>query len=231
MFRVSIERRGSDVCIVLILVAIAILFSLKVCVASDGKGTTRRLELRGAVRDALGRPIAGAEVQLEAGGQAIARSRTDSAGAFLFKTIEPGLTLSSPAKQGFKPTVETIVVSANKRSAPMVLAMEATAPLTLRGDHRAAEQARATIWRRRSVRRRIGSIRRRYTSLPEGQNTNARAGAAAGAGREPGFLRAGAGADSYPRGERRRHPVPRQRHFHAGGGDQLRRDFQPALRA
>ena len=98
------------------------------------------------------------------------------------------------------------------------------------GDHRTAEQGA----------QRFGAADRcDGVSVRSGGDSQAarrtehqpRASAAAGAGREPGRICARAGADSYPRRKRRRYPVPNQRHFHAGGGDELRRNFQPALRA
>ena len=119
--------------IVLISVALSILFFAEICQANDKRSAfANSSPLSGTVRDALGRPIAGVEVRAQAEGRAPARTQTDSAGAFRFKTLAPGTHHLAASKQGFKQTVETVVVSAGKSHEPVLLALEAKAPLTLK---------------------------------------------------------------------------------------------------
>jgi hypothetical protein len=107
-FSQPIDDRSGGVCVVLIFVFVALTIFLPAnfCIASDSKAAAaHRLELRGAIKDALGRPIADAEVRLEQGGRVIARARTDSAGTFLFKPVAPGSYHLVASKQEFKQKV------------------------------------------------------------------------------------------------------------------------------
>src|SRR5580698_11669231 len=86
MFLIRYKRCAAFACIVLISGALAVLFSSRVCSAGDvRKGVASQPSLNGTIRDALGRPVAGAQVRIQAAGQAIAHTHTDSAGAFQFK--------------------------------------------------------------------------------------------------------------------------------------------------
>src|SRR5271154_6811463 len=108
MFLIRCKRCASFAWIVLISGALAILFSSKICIAGDVRtAVSRPPALSGTVNDALGRPIAGARVRVQAAGRVVARTHTDSTGAFQFKTLAPGSYTISVNKQGFKPTVET----------------------------------------------------------------------------------------------------------------------------
>jgi outer membrane receptor protein involved in Fe transport len=172
--RKAIDHRDGGVCVVLIsvFVALSIFFPSNFCCASDtNAAAVRPPELRGAIKDALGRPIADAEVRLEEGGRVIARTQTDSAGAFWFKTVAPGIYTISLKKQGFKPTVQNVVVGVGKSHEPMVLAMEATAPLTLKLITERLNKARNDLAPE------IGATAYRFDQeaihkLPEGQNSN-----------------------------------------------------------
>ena len=198
--------------------------------ATPAKASPRPPVLSGTINDALGRPIAGARVRVQAAGRVIARTHTDSTGAFQFKTIAPGTYTISVNKQGFKPTVEIIVVSAGKQPRADGARDGGDGAADAQGDHRTAEQGAQRFGagdRCDGVSVRSGGD----SQTARGTKHQPCASAAAGAGREPGRIRARAGADSHPRRKRRRYPVPDQRHLHAGGGDELRRNFQPALRA
>src|ERR1700722_6551835 len=169
----SIDDRSGDVCDVLIFVfvALSILLSANFCVASGSNiAAARRLELRGAINDALGRPIAEAEVQLEEGGRLIARTRTDSAGAFLIKPVAPGNYILIASKQGFKQTRQTVVIYSKKRNPLLVVTMEAKQALTLQLAAPRLDRARNDLSTG------IGSTAYRFDQqaihrLPEGQNT------------------------------------------------------------
>ncbi len=167
----AIEPPGGFVCVVLILVALAIFFPVKECFASDASsGAARPPELSGAIKDALGRPIADADVRLEKGGQVIARSRTDSVGAFRFKSVAPGSYTVIASKQGFKQTLRTVVVSSKERREMLVMTMEAKEALTLQVATARLDRARNDLSTE------IGSTAYRFDQqaihrLPEGQNS------------------------------------------------------------
>lgn len=151
-------------------VAFSILLFSTASVASDRIGPGAR-RLSGAINDAFGRPIAGAEVRLENGGRVLVRTHTDAAGAFLFKSVPLGTHALSVSKQGFKPTLKVVVVSPGKRPEPIVLAMEATAPLTLKVITERLNKARNDLAPE------IGATAYRFDQeaihkLPEGQNTD-----------------------------------------------------------
>ena len=151
-------------------VAFSILLFSTASVASDGIGPGAR-RLSGAINDAFGRPIAGAEVRLQDGGHVVMRTHTDAAGAFLFKSVPLGTHALSVSKQGFKTTLKVVVVSPGKRPEPIVLAMEATAPLTLKVITERLNKARNDLAPE------IGATAYRFDQeaihkLPEGQNTD-----------------------------------------------------------
>jgi hypothetical protein len=158
--------------IALTLAAIAIFPPVRICVASDATSAIANpSKFSGSIKDALGRPIAGAEVRLEAGGRVIARAHTDATGAFRIMTIAPGVYSFSVDKQGFKRTLEVIIVSPGKQREPMVVTMEATAPLTLKVITERLNRARNDLAPE------IGATAYRFDQaaihkLPEGQNTN-----------------------------------------------------------
>jgi outer membrane receptor protein involved in Fe transport len=161
-----------SVVLILTFAAIAILFHASVCLAGDtNRIAAHQLELRGTIKDSLGRPIAGAEVRLLEGGRVIARLRTDSAGAILFKSLAPGSYSVIANKQGYRQTLLTIVVSSKKRSAPLIVTMEAKEALTL-------QLATARLDRARNdLSTEIGATAYRFDQpaihkLPEGQNSS-----------------------------------------------------------
>jgi outer membrane receptor protein involved in Fe transport len=206
MSLIRYRQRPTSSLIVLVLAALAIVFSTKVCPASDVIALAAH-PLTGAIKDALGRPIVSAEVLLETGGRETARTHTDRAGAFQFKTVAPGTYTISVSKQGFKPTVEIIVVSPGQRNAPMVVAMESTAPLTLKVITERLDKARNDLAPE------IGATAYRFDQqaihkLPEGQNTNL----AQVLQQAPGVSQ-----DSYAQGQEQVHI-----HGENGGGVQYR---------
>jgi outer membrane receptor protein involved in Fe transport len=170
MLLIRYRQRANSSLNVLILGALAILFFTKVCVASDVSGAAAG-SLSGAIKDALARPLAGAEVRLEVGGRVIARTRSDAAGAFHIKTIAPGIYSFSVTKQGFKRTLEVITVSPGKQREPIAVTMEAAGPLTLKVMTERLNKARNDLAPE------IGATAYRFDQeaihkLPEGQNTN-----------------------------------------------------------
>jgi outer membrane receptor protein involved in Fe transport len=208
MFLIRFRRCATFAWIVLISGALAILFSSRFSIAGDvRKGVASQPSLSGTVKDALGRPIGGVRVRVLAAGRVVARTHTDSAGAFEFKTIAPGTYNFSVNKAGFEPTVEIIVVNAGKRHEPMVLAMEATAPLTLKVITERLNKARNDLAPQ------IGATAYRFDQdaihkLPEGQNTDLK---------QVLVQAPGVSQDSYGQGQEQIHV-----HGENGGGIQYR---------
>ncbi len=131
---------------------------------------TAARRVTGTVRDALGRPIADAEVRLELGARVVARTRSDAAGAFVFKSVAPGTYVVSATKQAFKQTLQVVALSLERRSEPIVMTMEAKAPLTLRVLTERLDRARNDLAPD------IGATAYRFDQqaihrLPEGQNS------------------------------------------------------------
>src|ERR1700691_3386354 len=177
MPREAIDHRSCGVIVIFILTVVAgailLLLSPDVCVAGgySNVAALRRPELSGSTKDVLGRPIAGAEVRREHGRHLVARTHTDAAGTFHFKPVAVGTYDFSVNKPGFKRTVAIIVVNGGRLHEPMVLAMEATAPLTLKVITERLNKARNDLATE------IGATAYRFDQeaihkLPEGQNTN-----------------------------------------------------------
>ena len=177
MPREAIDHRSCGVIVIFILTVVAgailLLLSPDVCVAGgySNVAALRRPELSGSTKDVLGRPIAGAEVRLEQGGHLVARTHTDAAGTFHFKPVAVGTYDFSVNKQGFKRTLEVVIVSSGKQREPMVVTMEATLPLTLKVITERLNKARNDLAPD------IGATAYRFDQaaiqkLPEGQNTN-----------------------------------------------------------
>jgi outer membrane receptor protein involved in Fe transport len=158
--------------VALIFTAIAIFSFSTLCFAdSSSHAMTLRLELRGTIKDAIGRPVAGAEVELRESGRLVARMRTDAAGAFRFRQIAAGSYVVVANQHGFKQTSETVAVSSIGHGAALVVTMEATAPLTLKVLTERLDRARNDLAPE------IGATAYRFDQqaihrLPEGQNSN-----------------------------------------------------------
>ena len=124
----------------------------------------------GAVRDALGRPLAGVNLELRsAADKTIARSATDRRGEFLFLKIPPGVYSILARGPGFKPAIE-IISAAAANPKPITIAMESERELDL--PLAAARLERA----RNSISPETGSSGYRFTDqninqLPQGDNT------------------------------------------------------------
>src|SRR5579872_1678123 len=97
--------------------------------AEESSPALQRVE--GSVADALGRPIADAEVSAKTSdGHLAARVSTDNNGKFILN-IAAGSYEIVVAKQAFKPASIAAAVAAGNRVAPIVLTMETIQPLTL----------------------------------------------------------------------------------------------------
>jgi outer membrane receptor protein involved in Fe transport len=204
----AIERRGCSGWIIPILSALTICLHATLCLANNASSTAvRRLEFGGAIKDALGRPIAGVEIRLEEGGRVVGRTRSDSAGAFVFKAVAAGSYNLFANKNGFKQAVQKVAVSSTATGAAMVVTMEANAALTLKVATAKLDRARNDLAPE------IGATAYRFDQpaiqrLPEGQNTNL----AQVLQQAPGVSQ-----DSYAQGQEQIHV-----HGENGGGIQYR---------
>jgi outer membrane receptor protein involved in Fe transport len=97
--------------------------------AGDQHAMQQRVE--GTINDSLGRPIAGAAVQLKSpDGHLLASAVTDQTGKFHLYS-GPGNFEIAVAKQDFKPAAVPVVIAIGTPTQPVVLAMIANKPLTL----------------------------------------------------------------------------------------------------
>src|SRR5208283_1115867 len=87
--------------------------------------------IEGTISDSLGRPIAGAEVNLKtADGHLAASAVTDKDGKFVLHAA-PGNFELTARMADFNPAAMPVVVAAGKPSPPVTLAMISSNPLTL----------------------------------------------------------------------------------------------------
>jgi outer membrane receptor protein involved in Fe transport len=163
-------ERAGGVWIVVALAAALIAFSARLAVASAAGGEHAR-QLSGVIRDARGRPIAGAALRVQAGGRPIARTQSNFAGTFSFSSIAPGTYTVVANKPGFKQTIAILVVNPTKPRAPIVMTMAAAEPLTPMLITEKLNRARNDFSPE------IGASAYRFDQsaiqrLPEGQNSN-----------------------------------------------------------
>src|ERR1700722_10077486 len=170
----AIDHRVGDLCLLLLsgFIALTILLSADVCAANGSTvATANRLKLSGTIKDALGRPIADAEIRLEEGGRVIASLRSDSTGAFVFNPVALGTYTIIANSHGHKQAIQTVVLSLKRRyAAPLVITMAATEALTLQLATPRLDRARNDLSTE------IGTTAYRFDQqaihrLPQGQNT------------------------------------------------------------
>lgn len=155
-----------------LIAALVVLCLLSASTSANASGKSeRRIDLKGAVKDALGRSIVGADVRLQLQGRVVANATTDASGRFKFKAMPAGTYVVVASKEGFKQTTLAVAVSAGGARAPIVVTMEATAPLTLKV---ATERLNIA---RNDLSTEIGATAYRFDQqaiqrLPAGQNTN-----------------------------------------------------------
>ena len=117
----------------LILLGFCTIQNLFICslVAAAEPQVGVRQRVGGIVRDALGRPIAGAALTLETqNGRFIARVRADDAGRFQFRNVAPGAYVVEASKRGFKAATSVVAVTA-QGAANVDIALESEAALSL----------------------------------------------------------------------------------------------------
>ena len=100
-------------------------------VAAAQRHIRGRQSVVGVVRDALGRPLAGADLTLQTyNGRIIAHARTDKAGHFLFEPVAPGTYMMLANKHGFQ-TATLIVPVKSQGTANLDIGLESESALSL----------------------------------------------------------------------------------------------------
>jgi hypothetical protein len=87
--------------------------------------------ITGTVTDALGRPVKGAELELQnSAGKIVARAHSDAAGRFSFAGVAPAVYAIVAAKKSFK-TATAIVNVTGRGARPLTLALQSEAALSM----------------------------------------------------------------------------------------------------
>ncbi len=123
----------------------------------------------GIVKDALGRPLGGAQVRLESSdGKVVGRTTADDQGGFSFSNVAPGSYVVVGEKEGFE-TATSVVTVSETGATGVDLALASKRALDLAVEAKRLEEARL------SIQPRIGAStyefnRQAIESLPQGDN-------------------------------------------------------------
>ena len=157
--------------LVIVLVGFYLISGPNYAFAAGAGRPGRRMPQRvvGLLQDSLGRPVAGAEVSLQAAsGAVIATARSDSKGRFYFDKVVPGTYAVTAKKQSFKPALKIAAVRAG-RPTELTLAM-ASEQLSLAVVAKRLDVARNSLSPQTG-----GSVyrfnRQTIHDLPQGSNT------------------------------------------------------------
>ena len=90
-----------------------------------------RRTVSGTATDALGRPLKGANVELQnSAGKVVARAKSDAEGRFTFTGVAPGVYAVVAKKASFKPATSIVSVAASGAK-PLTLALQSEAALSM----------------------------------------------------------------------------------------------------
>ncbi|HKD68776.1 MAG TPA: TonB-dependent receptor [Candidatus Binataceae bacterium] len=126
--------------------------------------------LSGKIQDSLGRPVAGADLSLQAAsGKILAHARSDAQGRFSFDNVPAGTYAVTASKSDFKPAIKIAVVAPGK-PAELTLAMQSQQALSLTVVAKSLDVARNSLSPQTG-----GSVyhfsRQSLADLPQGDNT------------------------------------------------------------
>jgi len=159
---VLIDRGPGRALFIIALLMLAIATSPLPSAAQVGRVT-------GTVKDALGRPLGGAQVRIESGdGAVVDRTTADDRGAFGFANVAPGSYVVIGEKDGFD-TATSVVTVTETGAPPVDLALASKQALDLAVAAKRLEEARLNIQPR------VGAStfefdRKAIESLPQGDN-------------------------------------------------------------
>jgi outer membrane receptor protein involved in Fe transport len=158
----SVERGPFRALITVVLLLCAIAAGALPAAAQAGR-------VAGTVKDALGRPLGGAQVRIESGdGKVVGQTTADDRGAFSFSNVAPGSYVVVGEKAGFD-TATSVVTVSETGAAGVELALASKQALDLAVAAKRLEEARI------GIQPRIGAStyefnRQAIESLPQGDN-------------------------------------------------------------
>ena len=152
---------------------LAILLTWPQVSAADGAQTSQpaRKTITGKVTDALGRPLAGAALELQdSAGKIVAKAKSDAEGRFTFASVAPAVYAVVAKKPTFK-TATAIVDVTGQGARPLTLALQSEAALSM------AVVAQRLNKARNSLSPETGGSVYRFSEkaiqdLPQGNNTS-----------------------------------------------------------
>ncbi len=149
---------------------LSIAFTVTPARAARQDASAAERTIAGAVQDALGRPLAGVELELQsATGATVAHVTSGAAGKFSFRKVAAGTYAVVARRHGFKPATAIVTVGAANPK-PVTIALESQEALSTRAIAARMNEAR------NSLSPETGSTVYRFTEkdihqLPQGDNT------------------------------------------------------------
>jgi outer membrane receptor protein involved in Fe transport len=115
-----------------LLVVLAAVMTPGITIAASPQAPANKQALRGTVKDALNRPLAGVQLLLEdQNGRVVGQALTDSKGYFELSAAPAGLFLIIAKKRRFAVASKVVSVAPGATAAPIALTMNSLGPLTV----------------------------------------------------------------------------------------------------